>query len=373
MDFDCAASMSCNEIGQCVAAFDAGPRPDSGPDPIDSGPRVDSGPLPMIDAGPPRDSGPLPVDSGPRPVDSGPSPVDSGPITGTGRYLDRCTSATECASGRCVDDVAATRMCTITCSTHRDCASEHVCAGGQCVHDDTGTGCSTGSASSCVLGLCIGNSTTGTGHCTRQCTNAGDCPAGFACADAGGTAVCVNIETSCSGPSQCATGLCLSAQGCTSYCRSAADCPQRFGFLPAYTCEIAFGSTAPICVPPTDILGGDPIGASCPVAGANSCRSGGCDTAAPTGPMCTQSCTQEGGCGPGLGCWPEVDVGSITFLCSRAGNRALGQACASGRECDSGLCDTAGFCTRLCTDDGLCPTGMRCDPVPGFSVALCRR
>ena len=61
--------------------------------------------------------------------------------------------------------------------------------------------------------------------------------------------------------------------------------------------------------------------------------------AAPLGPMCTQSCTQEGGCGPGLGCWPSVDGGNITLFCSRAGNGALGAGCATGRECDSGLCD----------------------------------
>ena len=89
--------------------------------------------------------------------------------------------------------------------------------------------------------------------------------------------------------------------------------------------------------------------------------------------MCTQSCTQEGGCGPGLGCWPSIVTSGITLFCSRAGNGAMGASCSTGRECDSGLCDGAGFCTRLCTDDGLCPTGMRCDPVPGYPVSICRR
>ncbi len=372
-DFDCMPGLACNEIGQCVTPTDSGtPREDASmPREDASMPRTDAG-TPVVDAGHDagRDSGPPPMDAG---MDAG---HDSGPPVGTGRYLDRCTSGSDCASGRCVDDVGGTRMCTITCSTHRDCAGEHVCLAGECRHDDTGAGCSTASPTSCVLGLCVGNATTGTGHCTRQCDSAADCPAGFACADAGGTRVCVDIEHGCASAAQCATGLCLSVQGCTAECRTAADCPRRFDFLPPYTCAIAFGSARPICVPPEDIVGADPIGASCRSDSSGLfvlCRSGACDDSAPTGPMCTQACTEEGGCGPGLGCFPLVDGGSITLACSRAGSRAIGATCSSGRECDSGLCDTAGFCTRLCTDDGLCPTGMRCDPVPGFGLSICRR
>jgi hypothetical protein len=64
---------------------------------------------------------------------------------------------------------------------------------------------------------------------------------------------------------------------------------------------------------------------------------------------------------------------SFVLTCQRAGARDLGQACGSGRECASGLCDaTGGYCTRLC-QDGLCPTGWACSPVPGAGVALCRR
>jgi hypothetical protein len=301
---------------------------------------------------------------------------DTGPPPGDGRYLDRCARDADCATSHCVADVGGTRMCTIECDGHRDCASEHVCADELCVPDDTGTTCSTATAETCALGLCIGNGTTGVGHCTRECTNASDCPAGYACADAGGTAVCVDIERSCTDGTECATGLCLTVQGCTSVCRSAADCPRRFDFLPAYTCERAFGSVDPICVPPEDVMGGDPIGASCRVdtSGFILCRSGGCDDAAPTGPMCTQSCTQEGGCGPGLGCFPNIDGGEVVPFCSRAGSNAIGEACDNGRECDSGLCDaTDRYCTRECTDDGLCPSDMSCEPVAGLGVSFCRR
>lgn len=370
--FDCADGQQCNALGQCVAPFDAGPpqgdagHDDGGLPPIrdagfDASRPIDAG----RDAG--RDAGP---DAG---RDSG--RIDAGTPMGTGRYLDRCASAADCASGRCVDDVGGSRMCTIACVTHRDCASEHACANGSCVPDDTGASCSTSSPASCALGLCVGNASTGTGHCTRECANASDCPAGFGCGDAGGTRVCVEIERGCTAANQCVTGLCLPIQGCTVECRTPADCPRRFGFLPPYACAVAFGSTNPICVPPEDIVGPDPAGAACRIDASLNvlCRSGACDEGAPAGPMCTQACTEEGGCGPGLGCWPSVEDGGILLYCTRAGSRALGAACTSGRECDSGLCDATGFCTRLCTDDGLCPTGMRCDPVPGYGISMCRR
>ena len=351
-----------------MAMDGGGTQRDSGPPPgVDSGPITrDSGPSPGFDAGPPP---PPPHDTGPPP---GP---DAGPPSGTGRYLDRCTEGADCATGHCVLDVGGTSMCTITCTTHRDCASEHVCLDGLCVHDDTGTTCSTSSPETCTLGLCFGNAATSAGQCTRQCDSAADCPAGFACANASGVNVCVDIERPCSGPSDCATGLCFPTQGCTAACRTATDCPPRFGSLTAYTCEVVSGSSTTVCAPPSDILGSDPVGAACRTdsSGNYLCRSRVCDTDAAAGPMCTQACTQEGGCGPGLGCFPTVQGSDIVLACSRGGSRAIGESCSRGSDCDSALCDaTRSICTRLCTDDGLCPTGMTCDPVAGFSISICR-
>jgi hypothetical protein len=367
IDIDCMSWQRCDALGRCVPAYDGAVAPDAGGGrdaggfdgavPRPDGGGLDAGSMPDPDAGPPDAGG----------IDAGMS------MPGDGRYLDRCTDDGDCASGRCVDDVGGTRMCTITCTDHSDCASEHVCASGVCRPDDTGVTCSTTTPAACVLGLCIGNSVTRVGHCTRECDDAADCASGFACVDAGGPRVCVDIEKSCDAASDCETGLCLPIQGCTSECRRAADCPARFSFLPAYRCAIAFGSTVPICVPPDDILGGDPIGALCPAVGANDCRSGACDTAAPGGAMCTQSCTEEGGCAVGLGCFPQIDVDELHLLCSRAGSRPIGAACARGSECASGLCDaTDRFCTRLCSNDAICPSAYRCEPVPGFGISVCR-
>lgn len=293
---------------------------------------------------------------------------------GTGRYLDRCTAARDCASGLCAPDRGGTYFCTRDCTTDLQCAHEHVCVAGVCLADDTGEPCSVGAPESCATGLCLGSGAGG--QCVRECASAAECPAGYACTRAGGSTmkICVDVERPCSSASECGSGLCIPTLGCTANCDSAADCPARLAGLPPYTCGRAYGSSTNLCVVPSDVVGDDAAGASC-VFNADflyECRSGACDDSAPLGPMCTQACTAQGGCGAGLGCYPLVDGGSITLVCSRAGSRDLGASCGTGRECASGLCDTAGYCTRLCSD-GLCPTGWRCETVAGFGVAICRR
>lgn len=349
-DFDCAAGERCNVIGQCRPAdeVDAGPMstPDAG---------SDAGPLMMdMDAGPPvgTDAGPpVGTDAGP------PVMQDAGPL---GRYLDRCSTGADCMSGECVPDTGGSSMCSRGCSTHADCASEHVCASGYCQRDDTGAVCS-GSAG-CLLGLCAGDPSMGTGRCTRPCASASDCPAGYGCSDAGGVFVCVNIEQPCS---SCGTGLCLaSGAGCTTTCRSPSDCPATFAGL-AYAC------TGGVCEPSALVVGADPIGATCRFSGPdNLCRSGACINDAGRD-ICSQRCTETGGCGPGFGCGPIDDgMGGIVLVCQRGGAGALGSSCSANAECDSALCaGTPGFCTRLCTSDGFCPTGYRC--VPNGPISIC--
>jgi hypothetical protein len=348
-DEDCDTGEVCASTRRCVdPSFDGG---------------VDAG----TDAAVPGDGG---LDTPTPPPDTGGTDVggsDAGsdtPAPTLGRYLDRCVEDADCMTGRCVDSVGGTRMCTITCSGHSECASEHVCASGVCRLDDTGTICS--AASGCVLGLCAGNPATGTGECTRPCSSASDCPAGYACSDAGGVNICVNIERSCA---VCPTGLCLSPQGCTSTCRTAADCPTALTGM-SYTCQIVGGSDLPVCVASPLIVGADPIGAPCRMSGAsNLCRSGTCITDDDSGSeYCTQRCTESGGCGPGFGCAPVDDGGGGALLvCVRAGSGALGASCTTGGNCDSGICDPADYCTRLCTADTRCPSDMTCGVGPAAS------
>jgi hypothetical protein len=372
----CSVLLACTAEGHRPLIRDAGgdatlPGLDGGG--FDGGPMNDAG---GVDAGPGVDAG-SDVDSGAG-VDAG---VDGGTMSGTARYLDRCLRDGDCASGRCVDDVGGTRMCTRTCTTPRDCADEHSCVEGACLPDDTGAVCSVATPATCRLGLCLGPAG-GSGQCTRPCDDANECPAGYACADVGAAfRVCVDIEKPCTaGGTECGTSLCVPSVGCTAQCRSAADCPaRRFPGLPPYTCQNAFGSSVPVCTPPLvdaggDVAGDDAMGTLCNTS-FNECRSALCADPAETGAnICIQACGAEGGCPIGWGCKPvEVEGGGIQTFCVRAGNTAIGGACSAASQCASGLCDRPGYCTRLCHGDGLCPTGWTCTPIAGTSLATCVR
>ncbi len=320
------------------------------------------------DAGSP-DAGPIDGGGTDLGVDGG--PVDMGtPDSGVlGAYLDRCNVPGECESSRCIDDRGPTRFCTRTCLTNGDCASDHLCDAGQCVPNDVGGLCD--EAADCVTNLCAGNPATGVGECTRTCTNAGDCPAGFACSNAGGTFVCVDIERPCA---QCSTGICLNdlgqgMRGCTTTCRGPADCPRSLPGL-EYTCSGGH------CIPSTFVLGPDSMGSTCRFSGdANLCRSGVCVDADDGSQFCTQVCNERGTCGEGFACVPSGDGGGGTvFVCQDAGTIDLGQPCTLSTQCVSGICDTTrNVCTRLCTDDRICPTGTRCvaDVGSGGAFATC--
>ncbi|MFT5354311.1 MAG: hypothetical protein ACI9KE_001516 [Polyangiales bacterium] len=359
LDTDCGSGGMCSTVGQCVSPVDGGA--DAAPDvrsPVDSGSQdasVRDASMPDVSAAPDMSI-----------ADAGP---DGGPDSGLpGARFDPCTTGTECASMRC--DVS---RCTELCTNNNECADDELCAGGVCRRDDTGEMCAVSSAATCVLGLCLGDMSSG--ECTRPCDNAGDCPSGFACSEIGDARVCMLIETPCTGGgTECRSGLCLSPQGCTATCRTAADCPARATSLgvPPYTCEVIGGSAAPVCVPPSDILGSAPIGSSCPASGTNDCRSGLCNPGAPGGPMCTQTCVPDG-CPPGFGCRPEeVDTGVFELLCARAGTRAVGESCSQAADCESALCNAPGYCSRLCADS-LCPTGFRCDAIPTTTLRMCVR
>lgn len=346
---------------------------------LDAGPTPDDGGEEMFDAMPidaPIDAPIVEPDAWtPPPIDAWvPPPIDGGPPPGTGAYLDRCVADRDCASGRCTDDVGATRFCTRACSSDALCAHEHTCVGGFCVPEDTGAPCNVATPATCAH-ACLGSAAGG--QCTRPCASADECPSGYACTEVGDppTRVCVDIEHPCGTGADCGTGLCFTDVGCTATCRTVADCPRQLtsiGVLP-YTCEFNSDVGASICVPSNDVIGPDPIGAACSPFGLVECRSTACDDGAPLGPMCTQACTARGGCARGLGCQPvPADASSFVLTCQRAGNGDIGQSCGAGRDCHSSLCDTAGYCTRLCAD-GLCPTGMSCMPVPGAGVAICRR
>jgi len=124
-------------------------------------------------------------------------------------------------------------------------------------------------------------------------------------------------------------------------------------------------------VPSSGIIGPDPVPGICRSSGAsNFCRSGACIDDFASTSRCTQRCTEVGGCGPGLGCVPADDGGGgIVLLCQGTGFLDLTETCTSDAQCISGICHATGrFCSRLCTSDSLCPTGLTCRPAAGVSV-----
>ena len=291
-------------------------------------------------------------------------------------YLDRCLDPEDCETGLCVEDVGDTQMCTIECVTHEDCASEHLCILGECIFDDTGEECSSNTPETCASNSCLALVSSSTGHCTRSCSTADECPAGYACADIEGQRVCVDIELSCTSPADCLTGLCIPSLGCTSECQAASDCPRRYPTLDPYPCAIDFGASQPICVPPIDIIGDEGLGTICQ-ATQIQCRSGLCDTDIfPDNEflgICTQICTTEGGCPAGFGCAPVIEDTGIVLVCKPAGSRPIGAPCDRAADCASALCDaTNRICSRFCTDDQLCPSDMLCLRIDGTRISLCR-
>lgn len=376
---ECLASVDCPAdrpicSGGVCSAGDGGVVTDS------------SSPDASIDTGtPPPDTGAPPPDTGTPPTDTGTEWPDTSvvpdttppPDTSTGGtkgYLTKCTSGAECASGVCSPDVPS--FCTKSCSSHAECANGQICAAGTCRLDDTGkTGCDLATASPCGE-FCYGTPTSR--HCTHACTSASQCPAGYACMPAGaGKKVCVEIEKPCGVPEQCPSGLGFCGAGgvgCTARCDTAADCPHRLVGLPPYTCELVSGQK--VCVAPADVLGSDPLGATCSGVGTNTCRSGACDDGT-SPPSCAQRCTTRGGCPVGRGCFPLEDSGSALLVCSTAGGAWLGDACTRGRDCLTAICQSPGYCSRLC-DDGYCPDGMTCVAAPltatdGTPIKLCTK
>ena len=395
---------------------------DTGPPPVDVPVSVDMGPPPVdvpipVDMGPPPVDVPTPVDTGP--VDTGPppvdvpppidtGPVDTGPVGGPGAYLDPCTSNADCMLSDCVRTDGG-GFCSRGCSRNSDCGDGMICdsppAGirPHCVFDDIGRACNPATPNACAR-YCFGTSTAA--HCTRECLNGGDCPAGYGCqsvaTSTGSVSVCIEIERPCTNADQCPGGICLvvggSFRGCSAPCRTQAECPVRMTIpdelgrpvqLPRYSCgNVGGGTTA--CVPPLqatsptgDILGSDPLGVACSASGAPTCYSGVCfsdDVTAAT--ACVQRCTPQSGCPVGFACKPLPDISPPILACQAGSGRGLfGSACTRGADCVAGLCfpESSGggaFCTRYC-NDGVCPTGMRCTrsgtTIDGLPVSLCLR
>lgn len=113
--------------------------------------------------------------------------------------------------------------------------------------------------------------------------------------------------------------------------------------------------------------------------GSESCQSGVCVDPPNAAGWCSMQCTGQGqgNCPSGYAC---AEASANVFVCLPAQNnggggggtgRTLGEACARGEECASGLClgDGAGsgYCTQDC-QQAQCPNGYTCSQVEQYQV-----
>ncbi len=94
--------------------------------------------------------------------------------------------------------------------------------------------------------------------------------------------------------------------------------------------------------------------------------------------VCAQNCkpNTSGACPTGFVCTPyQGDAQNGVCIAGQApGTKAEGAACASGKECASGLCiieDGAAVCKTPCTASKPCPAGKTCASIPGANYGAC--
>jgi Cys-rich repeat protein len=276
-----------------------------------------------------------------------------------------CSTADDCGDGQiCVDDGSGngTKVCTAI-----ECISDGDCANG----------------ATCVDGLCVG------GTVPQGCKSSADCPAGQTCDTATGN--CAPVPPSslgecaaCVEQADCEAGLECGKVGVSNHCTR--PCTQQGECASGWTCYDSDGSGAKTCVPgmfqcKDCLLDGCGDGLFC------NPSNGVCEQAVAT----CQNCVQDAQCGPGQRCHgkettkfcvpecsqgtcPEngtcTDVGEGIQVCEwqSAGPCCLGAGCGTpidpcaNVECPASVpyC-TNGQCVE-CLDNSHCTDGKTCSP-----------
>ncbi|MCC6525861.1 MAG: hypothetical protein IT373_24655 [Polyangiaceae bacterium] len=208
------------------------------------------------------------------------------------------------------------------CSYHADCA--HYCALGiQGAAPACTRNCST--AAPCPAGYaCVARDQMGPVCLIGACTTDADCPATYACDTVGG--VCLHDDIPCGADTDCPAATACNQGVCVTVCESNDDC--KAGFL----CQ--FHSRCVECMRASDCADG------------YACNGGQCNTA----------CVQAQDCRAGFAC-----LGAACSEIHGGGAGVVGTPCTADEEC-AGFCYGQQYCNQTCTmeDPASCPAGFAC-------------
>ena len=274
---------------------------------------------------------------------------------------DPCSANDQCVGGLCGDTVVGKR-CTQACDPLRRglgcppgmyCSTETGCDG-LCLSGAPGAA-GVGEAcevdTDCASLLCV-NPGDGVRRCLTPCRgDTGMCLSGEACAaGAGSCGACVaahivvgqrGLSEPCAGDEECASAICLD-DATVRYCSRSCDGDDA--------CGSGFHCRSGSCVrgPRQGMGGGCVVNEDCDESGLCAVQGGR--------RWCTRVCAAD--CPDGFDCVP---AGGAQVCAPVRG--LLGQACAEGPDCLTGLCaDTGGgrVCTAFCGAESQCPAGFEC-------------
>jgi predicted Zn-dependent protease len=277
------------------------------------------------------------------------------------------------------------------CTSPAHCALNETCVNGKCVFNSTkGYGSPCAADKECISNLCI--SYAGDTFCSQSCVSQ-PCPNGDQCLPVSGgdiSKACLPGSASmgtkllgepCQTSVDCKSNICVSVPGkgylCSQSCTYTPDnCPTGFYCAPSTLGGLCIPGTTPEPPPPPPPKA--KLGEPC--TSPTDCESNICAMTG-DGLVCVQWCDINVAvpCPDGYVCVPA----GAKYACVKDNGTstnppppqrgALGAACTTGDDCQSGLCvdDGAGtmFCTQLCEPTQGCGEGFDCVPAGGDKFA----
>jgi hypothetical protein len=274
-----------------------------------------------------------------------------------------------CVPGGCTDASCAPLRCNMetgTCVTPaavgEDCFTDEDCA----------------EPAICVLKEALG---LGSGRiCTEPCCADGQCGAGNVCHASGtGAELCVPADMvganlgggaggdACTGDGQCASGVCLGADGCLGNCATDADCSSGLACAAVVSgmSSVQFSCAAP--GGPVENQDFDYFDEGC-----SSRLYGGRVCAGPCIYLCVGSCGTTDDCSTALssvdfycGFGEAADYDSVFPSCTvkrHSGGGEDGASCSTNAGCRDLAC-VMDQCADTCCDDSDCTGSRRCRPI----------